>query len=680
MIRFFACGLLVLGSSFLQAGELTVGFAEVDITPELGKKPVYLAGFGQDRQAKKVHDPIMVRAVVLADGDRRIALVSVDVVGLFNPSTERVRKELPGFKYVLVSTTHNHEGPDTLGLWGANPLQSGVDPEYLKKVEAGCVAAAKAADSARKPAIAKIGTASDPDLIRDTRQPIVKHDEIVAIRFHDPKTDAPLGVLVQWNCHPEVLESKNTEITADFVYYTVKQLRESQKCPVAYFTGTVGGLMTTIRLPIKDEAGKDLQDGTFEKSERYGRLVGKLGEKALAGAKPLALTPFDIRTRELLIPIDNNIYRLAWQFGILDRAAYEWTGTPTPKEFKTTKEFAKPVAVKTEVGYLKLGDLEIAVIPGEIYPELVLGKVQDPADPGADFPTAAIEPALYGQLKGKHKMIVGLGNDEIGYIIPKRQWDEKAPFCYGLKKAQYGEGNSVGPEAAPILCEAFRDLVKAEAEPAKPTSRSIKNIEGWTVRIDDRLLEAPNVELGTRALRFLEAKLSDIKVVVPADKVKKLQAVPIVLDLTHGKLGPMQYHPSEGWLKSSGYAEDLAKCVHLPRAVDVATKRNISEQPWVILHELAHAYHDRVLGFDEPRIQEAYEKFKKSGRGDKTLLFDGRRVKHYGLTNPMEFFAEMTEAYFGANDFFPFNRGELKESEPEIFELMSNVWNAPAKP
>ena len=141
MVRFFACVLLVLGSSFIQAGELTVGFAEVDITPELGKKPVYLAGFGQDRQAKKVHDPIMVRAVVLADGDRRIALLSVDVVGLFNPSAERVRKELPGFKYVLVSTTHNHEGPDTLGLWGANPLQSGVDPEYLKKVEAGCVAA-----------------------------------------------------------------------------------------------------------------------------------------------------------------------------------------------------------------------------------------------------------------------------------------------------------------------------------------------------------------------------------------------------------------------------------------------------------------------------------------------------------------------------------------------------------
>ena len=156
-----------------------------------------------------------------------------------------------------------------------------------------------------------------------------------------------------------------------------------------------------------------------------------------------------------------------------------------------------------------------------------------------------------------------------------------------------------------------------------------------------------------------------------------LQAVTIVLDLTHGNLGPMQYHPSAGWLKSNGYATDLAKCVHLPRAADVATKRNVNEQPWVILHELAHAYHDQVLGFDEPRVKEAYEKYKKSGRGDKTLLFNGKRVKHYALTTPMEFFAEMTEAYFGTNDFFPFNRAELKEAEPEIFELLTNIWESP---
>lgn len=454
--------LLFLIPSPLVASELTVGFASVDVTPVIGKKPVYMAGFGQNRLAGKIHDPLSARAVVLADGDAKVALVSVDVVGLFLTSVERVREKLPGFKYVLVSATHNHEGPDTLGLWGPTPVKSGVDAEYLAKLEAGCVEAVKSADAARAPARARIGAARDPKLLRDTRLPIVLHDEIVAIRFEHASTHKPIGILVQWNCHPETLDSKNTEITADFVHYTVSYLSKSQDCPVAYFTGAVGGLMTTLKLPIDDEKGKELADGTFEKADRYGTLVGKLAEKALQSAVPLALTPFDARSRAILVPVENNLYRLAWQFGTLNRQLYPWEGNATPKEFVPTKDISRPAAVKTEVGYLKLGDLEAAIIPGEIYPELVLGKVQDPPDPGADFPNAPIEPGIYAQFSGKHKMLIGLGNDELGYIIPKRQWDEKPPFCYGLKKAQYGEQNSVGPDAAPVICGVFKDLVKVK--------------------------------------------------------------------------------------------------------------------------------------------------------------------------------------------------------------------------
>jgi hypothetical protein len=60
------------------------------------------------------------------------------------------------------------------------------------------------------------------------------------------------------------------------------------------------------------------------------------------------------------------------------------------------------------------------------------------------------------------------------------------------------------------------------------------------------------------------------------------------------------------------------------------------------------------------------------------LLITGGRVRHYGLTDPKEFFAEMTEAYFGMNDFFPFNRAELMTAEPEIFELLKSIWGQPA--
>ena len=223
----------------------------------------------------------------------------------------------------------------------------------------------------------------------------------------------------------------------------------------------------------------------------------------------------------------------------------------------------------------------------------------------------------------------------------------------------------------------------AKKEAPKPAARTSRSVEGWTVRVDDRLLDPEKSELLGNALRFLAFRLAEIKVVVPADKVVSLQKVTIIMDLNHGGLVPMQYHPSADWLKKNGYAEDLAKCVHLPRAVDLMTARNIREQPWVILHELSHAYHDQVLGFDNPRVKQAYEDFKKSGHGDKTLLFNGSRVKHYGLTTPMEFFAEMTEAYFGSNDFFPFNRAELKEKEPTIYQLLKDVWesdsSSPAK-
>jgi hypothetical protein len=219
------------------------------------------------------------------------------------------------------------------------------------------------------------------------------------------------------------------------------------------------------------------------------------------------------------------------------------------------------------------------------------------------------------------------------------------------------------------------------AEPDKPTSHTTRKIEGWTVRVDDRLLAAPNDALGAKALKLLEAKLADITYVVAPKHLAKLQAVTIMLDLGHGKLRAMQYHPSAGWLQEHGYSRDLARCVHICEAADLVTPRNIQEQPWVILHELAHAYHDQVLGFDEPRIVAAYERFKKSGHGEATLLFNGKRVRHYALTDQKEFFAEMTEAYFGMDDFFPFNRAELMTAELEIHALMREIWEEekPAK-
>jgi Neutral/alkaline non-lysosomal ceramidase, N-terminal len=446
----------------LHAGDLSVGFAETDVTPKIDPdKPVYIAGFGHNRKATKVHDPIVARAVVLSDGKQKIALVCVDVVGLFNSVAESVRKQVEGFAYVCVSSTHNHEGPDTLGLWGKSPFVSGIDKEYMKILEAGIVKAIRDADKTLKPATAKIGILAAPELLHDGREPYVKHEELVAIRF-EGSDGKPVGVVVQWNCHPETMDSKNTELTADYVATTVSELKKSQGCPVAYYTGTVGGLMTSLHVPLKNSKGEDLSAITWDRNEEFGRQVARVADRAIKEAKPVTLTPFDVRRKQVHLPVANELYKIGWRVGVLERTFYVWEKDPYPATPVETKDLTKPGAIRTEIGYLKLGELEVAVIPGEIYPELVLGKVQDPVDPGADFPDAPIEPSIYGQMAGKYKMLIGLGNDEVGYILPKRQWDAKPPYCYGRKKDQYGEENSVGPDTGPILCAAFKELVQGK--------------------------------------------------------------------------------------------------------------------------------------------------------------------------------------------------------------------------
>ena len=221
-----------------------------------------------------------------------------------------------------------------------------------------------------------------------------------------------------------------------------------------------------------------------------------------------------------------------------------------------------------------------------------------------------------------------------------------------------------------LLC--FRTFA---AEPrALPTAHTARDIEGWTVRVDDRLLKGDGSAMGERALKLLTARLVAITIVVPEKALAKLRAITIELDLDYGDLRIMQYHPDAGWLKAHGYSETLAKCVHIPGAEEFLSPFENHRMPWVVLHELSHGYHDQVLGFDEPRVRAAWEKFRDSGKYKSVLTSPGPMREHYGLTDAKEFFAEMTEAYFGSNDFYPFVTGELKQAEPETFALMADIW------
>jgi len=226
----------------------------------------------------------------------------------------------------------------------------------------------------------------------------------------------------------------------------------------------------------------------------------------------------------------------------------------------------------------------------------------------------------------------------------------------------------------PVLCAlAFLASLHADDQPGRHESREI---EGWTVLVDVRLLEGEGAEEGGKAIALLRASLAGIVSVVSADKVERLREVRIFLDRDHGSLTSMQYHPSVDWLRKNGFSPDLAKAVHIPVAARFLDPRHQQTQPWCVMHELAHAYHDQVLGYGDGRVKEAWERYVASGHGRMVLHVSGRFVPHYALTNEKEFFAEMTEAYFGTNDFVPFVHGQLKHEEPEIFALLREIWGA----
>ncbi len=224
-----------------------------------------------------------------------------------------------------------------------------------------------------------------------------------------------------------------------------------------------------------------------------------------------------------------------------------------------------------------------------------------------------------------------------------------------------------------LLLAISLSFISAEEVPSQDTLQTQKR-EGWTVRVDERLLKGEHMEDGSKALKLLDAKLVAITAVVPAKALAELRKVTIQINYDYGKLSPMQYHPEAQWLKENGYSEQLARCVHIPQASDILSPEENQRMSYVVLHELAHAYHDQVLGFEEPRILAAWKKFCASGKYKSVLTSNGAMREHYGLTDQKEFFAEMTEAYFGYNDFYPFVAGELKQAEPEIFALMTDIW------
>jgi len=241
------------------------------------------------------------------------------------------------------------------------------------------------------------------------------------------------------------------------------------------------------------------------------------------------------------------------------------------------------------------------------------------------------------------------------------------------------------PANAPTFAWPER-LLKAKAEIKKhaearheraQNERETREISGWTVHIHQALFTTDRAAT-ERALELVKAQLETIVRVVPARAVAELKKVPIYLSPEYpGERPRAEYHPNAGWLRAHGRDVVMEKAVEITSVFtfDASVRR----MPMVMLHELAHAYHDRVLGFEQPDIMAAFER-AKAGKGYDAVERrhgDGRAnttAPAYAMTNHKEYFAEASEAFFGENDFFPFNHTELAQHDPEMTKVLARLW------
>lgn len=204
-----------------------------------------------------------------------------------------------------------------------------------------------------------------------------------------------------------------------------------------------------------------------------------------------------------------------------------------------------------------------------------------------------------------------------------------------------------------------------------------RRIEGWTVLVNRRLLTKDNQDLCDRTLKLLGVQLYQVTRVVPVKAVAKLRKISIWVELAHPRHPCMCYHPSADWLREHGMNPKKAG------AVEIANAKNFlawtRQQPWMVLHELAHGYHHQVLGFDNAEVRACYDAAVAAKSYQSVLHANGCKERAYALTNDKEYFAEATEAYFGTNDFYPFVRAELKQHDPRMHDLLEKVWRVHGK-
>ncbi len=430
-------------------GHYTVGISRQELVPDdVCDDRYYIAGYYGPKKVTGVHDPICATAIWLDDNSGRgaLVLVSIDCVGFLRYDADVIRRRLAGWskthgcRDMHFFGTHNHAGIDTLGLWGKLP-KSGRDKKFIELMHERICEAIKKAYETRACGDLFIGQVTEPEGYHDDyRLPKVYSKVLTRFRFV-PQNGGKHIYLVNYAAHPGMLGGKNTLLSADWVYWFREDFCAATGGEVIFINGLIGGLV----YPHEEYPGD-----TFASTELAGHRIASLA-LAVEGERKLE-AKISVMSQDVYLACDNTLLTLAGVLKII------------PAKMYATGEGRFGVSLKTALNYFEIGDVRILTVPGEMFPELAYGGYlsEDIASGGSpdQNPTPLLEIAGDSEL-----LMFGLGDDELGYIIPPNDFflDEKRPYFADGRdqngRKHYEETVSVGKGAAARIADTFREML-----------------------------------------------------------------------------------------------------------------------------------------------------------------------------------------------------------------------------
>ncbi len=439
-----------------ESGECwTVGFAKEVLTPaDVSADTFYIAGYNTNNPATGVLDDMYAKAVYLDDNTGRggVIICAIDSVGISRADINDIRQmviesgEIPNLKSINICATHTHSAVDTQGLWGKAFYSDGKNDEFMNNLKEKTAAAIISAYKSRENGRLYFGTAESDGLQADTRTPIDYDSTVTSIRF-EPADGSNDTYIVNFACHAEMLGSNTNIVSADFPAYMSKEIDEKTGgANVVFINGAIGGLITGAEIDtfLKGELSE-----CIEHTKEFGKAVADL---VLGINNEQELTPvINIKSQIVSVLCDNTALLLARFIGVLNN----------DMSLNDNNE----VSIITEVSYMELGSRQIGVymIPGELCPELESGNFLS-AEESANG-TEADYKTLSEMSRCEHNFVIGLCNDELGYIIPENDFmlHEWLPYFNipydSFDRKHYEETNSVGPETAGTLLDSMNELI-----------------------------------------------------------------------------------------------------------------------------------------------------------------------------------------------------------------------------